>query len=74
VIKVTRFNQSEVILNADLIEFIESTPDTVITMTTGKKVLVRETADEVRALALDYRRSMGPATPRPAPAEAVGAE
>lgn len=73
-IKVTRFNQSEVILNADLIEFIESTPDTVITMTTGKKVLVRETADEVRALALDYRRSMGPATPRPAPAEAVGAE
>ena len=65
-IKVTRFNHSEVILNADLIEFIETTPDTVITMITGKKVLVRETADEVRNRALDYRRSIGITIPRPA--------
>lgn len=65
-IKVTRFNQTEVILNADLIEFIEATPDTVITMITGKKVLVRETADEVRSRALEYRRSIGPVIARPA--------
>jgi flagellar protein FlbD len=65
-IKVTRFNHTEVILNADLIEFIEANPDTVITMITGKKVLVRETADEVRSRALDYRRSIGPVSPRPA--------
>jgi flagellar protein FlbD len=74
VIKVTRFNHSEVILNADLIEFIESTPDTVITMITGKKVLVRETAEEVRNLALDYRRSIGPVVPRLALLEPVISE
>jgi len=66
VIKVTRFNLSEVILNADLIEFVESNPDTVITMITGKKVLVRESADEVRQLAMEYRRAIGPVIPRPA--------
>ena len=59
-IKVTRFNHTEVIINADLIEFIEANPDTVITMVTGKKVLVLETADEVRRLTQDYRRSAGP--------------
>lgn len=59
-IKVTRFNHTEVIINADLIEFIEANPDTVITMVTGKKVLVLETAEEVRQLAQDYRRSFGP--------------
>ena len=73
-IKVTRFNQSEVILNADLLEFIEATPDTVITMITGKKVLVRETADEVRRRALEYRRSIGPVVPRPALFERAGTE
>jgi len=60
VIKVTRFNHTEVIINADLIEFIEANPDTVITMVTGKKVLVLETAEEVRNLTQDYRRSIGP--------------
>jgi flagellar protein FlbD len=74
VIKVTRFNHTEVILNADLIEFIEATPDTVITMITGKKVLVRETADEVRVLAIDYRRSIGPVLPRPAMLQPDAAE
>jgi flagellar protein FlbD len=59
-IKVTRFNHTEVIINADLIEFIEANPDTVITMVTGKKVLVLETAEEVRCLAQEYRRSIGP--------------
>ena len=73
-IKVTRFNQSELILNADLIEFIEATPDTVITMITGKKVLVRETADEVRLRALEYRRSIGPVVARPALFERAGTE
>ena len=65
---------SEVILNADLIEFIETTPDTVITMITGKKVLVRETADEVRSRALEYRRSIGPVVARPALFDPPGTE
>lgn len=63
-IKVTRFNQTELILNADLIEFIERTPDTVITMLTGRKVLVRESADEVVRRVIAYRREVGPIMPR----------
>lgn len=63
-IKVTRFNQSELILNADLIEFVEQTPDTVVTMLTGRKVLIRETADEVIRRVIAYRREVGPLLPR----------
>jgi len=44
------------VINCDLIEFIESTPDTVITMTTGKKVLVLESVDEVISSVVKYRR------------------
>ncbi|HLK59816.1 MAG TPA: flagellar FlbD family protein [Chthonomonadaceae bacterium] len=62
-IKVTRFNQSELLVNSDLIEFIETTPDTVITLITGRKVLVRETAEEVRQRILAYRREAGPLLP-----------
>ena len=62
-IKVTRFNLSELLVNADLIEFVETTPDTVITLVTGRKVLVRETADEVRQRILAYRREAGPLMP-----------
>ena len=46
-IKVTRINDSELVINADLIEFVESTPDTIISLTTGKKVVVRESTDEI---------------------------
>ena len=41
---VSRLNGKEFFVNADLIEFIEETPDTVITLTTGKKVVVEESA------------------------------
>ena len=54
-IKVTRFDQSELIVNADLIEFIEQTPDTVISMLTGRKVLVRESAEEVVSRVVAFR-------------------
>ncbi|HZJ58025.1 MAG TPA: flagellar FlbD family protein [Clostridia bacterium] len=46
-IKVTRLNDKEFVINTEIIEFIESTPDTVITTTTGKKVIVKEDVDEV---------------------------
>ena len=46
-IKVTRINDTELVINAELIEFIESTPDTMISLTTGKKVMVRESIDEI---------------------------
>jgi len=46
-IRVTRINDSELVINASLIEFIESTPDTMITLTTGKKIMVKESVDDI---------------------------
>lgn len=57
-IELTRLNDSPLVLNADLIETIESTPDTAITLTTGKKVMVRESVSDVREKVLEYRRSV----------------
>ncbi|CEK17871.1 flagellar FlbD family protein [Chthonomonas calidirosea] len=59
-IQVTRFNHTELYINADLIEFVESTPDTVISMVSGRKVLVLETPEEVRRKILVYRQEVGP--------------
>jgi flagellar protein FlbD len=47
VISVTRLDGSEFVINADLIETVEATPDTVITFARDKKVVVRETPDEI---------------------------
>lgn len=58
-IKLTRFNHTEVIVNADLIEFLEATPDTVVTLVTSRKVLVRETVDEIIARIIEYRQKAG---------------
>lgn len=46
-IKLTRLDDTEIVINANLIEYIEATPDTVITMTTGRKYIVKESVDEV---------------------------
>ena len=56
-IQVTRLNQSVVYVNNDLIEFIEETPDTVITLTTGKKLVVEESAEELIRRIIAYRGS-----------------
>lgn len=55
-IKVTRLNDSELVINADLIEFVEALPDTIISLTTGKKIVVRESADEVIGRVAAFRR------------------
>ncbi len=46
-IKVKRLNGKEFVINSELIEFVEETPDTVISLTTGKKVVVQESVEEV---------------------------
>jgi flagellar protein FlbD len=51
------------VINADLVETIEATPDTHVTLTTGKRVIVRETPAEIVALVIEYRRRCA-ATPR----------
>ena len=58
-IKVTRFNHTELIVNADMIEFVEHTPDTVITMITGRKVLVLESVEEIVKSVVAYRGEIG---------------
>jgi flagellar protein FlbD len=55
-IHLTRTNHRAVVVNADLIEHIEMTPETVVTMTTGEKFLVLETADDVVERVIAYRR------------------
>jgi flagellar protein FlbD len=46
------------VLNSDLIEHMETTPDTVIALTTGQKLVVLESADEVIQKVIDFRRSI----------------
>lgn len=54
-IKLTKLNGRELVVNADLIEFIESTPDTLVSLTTGRKIMVLEELDEVIRKAVGYR-------------------
>ena len=57
-IQLTRINQQQLVLNSDLIEQIESTPDTVITMTNGQKLVVVESAEIVIERVVAFRRSI----------------
>jgi len=57
-IYVTRLNHTPVALNCDLIEHIETTPDTVISLTTGQKMMVLESTDEIIERIIRYRRSI----------------
>lgn len=55
-ISVTRFNDSTLIINADLIQTVEETPDTVITLTTGTKFIVKEKSKEIEDKVVEYKR------------------
>ncbi|MDR1620035.1 MAG: flagellar FlbD family protein [Clostridiales bacterium] len=55
-IRVTRLNKEEFLVNGELIEFVEETPHTVISMTSGRRLVVAETSEQVRQLVIDYKR------------------
>jgi flagellar protein FlbD len=57
-IRLTRLNQVSLVLNSDLIEHVEMTPDTVIALTNGQKFVVRETPEEVIQRVIEFRRSI----------------
>ena len=57
-IEVTRLNGTQILVNADLIELVEETPDTVITFTTGRKIIVKESRQEVKNLVKSYKRDI----------------
>jgi flagellar protein FlbD len=63
-IRLTRINHIPLVLNADLIEHVETTPDTVISMTNGQKFVVLESTDDVIGKVIEFRREIlrsGPA-------------
>jgi flagellar protein FlbD len=62
-ITVTRLNHSHVVLNSDLIDQIETTPDTVISLTTGQRIMVRESTEEIVQRIIEFRRSILLAAP-----------
>ena len=57
-IDVTRMNGSLLTINNNLIEMVEETPDTVITLTTGKKIIVKESRQEVKNLVKLYEKEI----------------
>jgi flagellar protein FlbD len=56
-IQLTRLGGEPFLLNAELIRYVESRPDTFITLTVGERLVVQETMDEVLRRTLDYQRS-----------------
>ncbi|MGQ9504038.1 MAG: flagellar FlbD family protein [Thermogutta sp.] len=56
-IRLTRFSGESFILNADLICYVEERPDTYVTLTTGERVVVRESMDEVLRRAVAYQQA-----------------
>lgn len=57
-IELTRLNGHPIAVNAELIKFVEQNPDTVITLVTGDKLVVRETAPDVMQRVVIYRRNL----------------
>jgi flagellar protein FlbD len=57
-IRLTRINRAPLILNSDLIEHVEATPDTVIALTNGQKLVVLESAEEVIEKVIEFRRAI----------------
>jgi len=56
-IDVTKLDGKEITVNAELIEYIEEIPETVITLTTGKKIIVKESRQKVKSLVKSYKRN-----------------
>lgn len=57
-IEVTKINDVKILVNPDLIELVEETPDTVVTLTTGRKIIIKESRQEVKNLVKSYRKEI----------------
>jgi flagellar protein FlbD len=55
-IELTKLNGSKLVINSDLIEFIEASPDSLITLTTGKKIMVQEPIPLIVEAIVRFRR------------------
>ena len=57
-ILLTKLNDKKVVVNADMIKMVESTPDTMLTFTNGEKLMVKEKAEEVVERIISYKRQV----------------
>ena len=57
-IEVTKLNNNKVLINPSAIEILEETPDTVISFITGRKIIVKESRQEVKNLVKSYRKEL----------------
>ena len=57
-IEVTKMNGQKLLINPDLMEMVEETPDTVITFTTGRKIIIKESRQDLKNLVKSYRKDV----------------
>jgi flagellar protein FlbD len=57
-IKLTRYDNKEFFVNAELIQFVESKPDTIITLTSGEKLMVKEPVEQVISKIIQYKQTI----------------
>ncbi len=57
-IRVHRLNNEEFLINCELIEFAEETPNTVVSMASGRKLVVSESCNELQRLIIEYKRKI----------------
>lgn len=63
-IRLTRLNNQPLAVNSDLIKFVEQAPDTMLTLVTGEKIVVRETEQQVLDRIVEFRRLIAAKLPR----------
>lgn len=57
-IELTKINGQKILVNCDLMELVEETPDTVVSFTTGRKIIVKESRQEIKNLVKSYKRDI----------------
>ena len=57
-ILLEKINGEKIVVNAELIETVEERPDSVITFTNGKKILVKNSLEEIVALVIEYKKKI----------------
>ncbi len=57
-IVLTKLNDIEIVINCDYIEIMQETPDTTITLTTGRKIIVKEAVDDIIEKIIKYKQSL----------------
>ncbi len=57
-IEVTKINGVKILVNPHLLEIVEETPDTVLTLTTGRKIIVKESRQDIKNLVKLYRKEV----------------